>query len=55
MLAAGKREGSLRPEADVEDLFATILGLCYARPPEPGWEARVLRLIDIFIDGLRAR
>lgn len=55
LISAGIAEGALRGDAQVEDLLNTIYGLCYARPPEPGWEARVLRLIDIFIDGLRAR
>jgi len=55
LISAGIAEGALRADAQAEDLLNTIYGLCYARPPEPGWEARVLRLIDIFIDGLRAR
>lgn len=48
-------QGLLRDDVTGEDLTRTIYALCYARPPEPGWEAQVLRLLDIFIDGLRAR
>ncbi|MGR3743373.1 MAG: TetR/AcrR family transcriptional regulator [Pseudooceanicola nanhaiensis] len=55
LISAGIADGALRADAEVEDLLSTIYGLCHASPPEPGWEARVLRLIDIFIDGLRAR
>lgn len=48
-------QGALRPDITAEDLLRTIYALCYARQPEPGWETQVLRLLDIFIDGLRAR
>lgn len=46
---------SLRPDITADDLLQTMYALCYARQPEPGWEAQVLRLLDIFIDGLRMR
>ncbi|MBI1170487.1 TetR family transcriptional regulator [bacterium] len=48
-------EGALRPDITADDLLRTMYALCYARQPEPGWEAQVLRLLDIFIDGLRLR
>jgi AcrR family transcriptional regulator len=46
--------GELRSEIDAEDLLRTLVGMCYAQDG-PGWQARVLRLVDIFIDGLRRR
>ena len=48
-----KAQGVLRPDIAAEDLLHTMYALCYARQPEPGWEAQVLRLLDIFIDGLQ--
>ena len=48
-------EGALRPDITPDDLLRTMYALCYARQPEPGWKPQVLRLLDIFIDGLRLR
>ncbi|MDE3080817.1 MAG: TetR/AcrR family transcriptional regulator [Paracoccaceae bacterium] len=48
-------EGEVRADVSAEDLTQTFYALCYARPPEPGWEVQVRRLLDIFIDGLRRR
>ena len=42
----------IRADLDPEDLLRALVGMCYAHD-RPGWQARVLRLIDIFIDGLR--
>lgn len=42
----------IRADVDPEDLLRTLVGMCYAHD-RPGWQAKVLRLIDIFIDGLR--
>lgn len=47
--------GTLRADITAGDLLQTLFALCYARQPEPGWEAHVLRLLDIFVDGLRPR
>ncbi len=47
-------DDTMRPGLTVDDLLSTVFALCYARPPEEGWKKRVLHLIDIFIDGLRA-
>ena len=46
--------GELRADIDPEDLLRTLVGMCYARD-RPGWQAKVLRLVDVFIDGLRQR
>jgi len=42
----------LRADVDPEDLLRALVGMCYAQD-RPGWQAKVLRLVDIFIDGLR--
>jgi AcrR family transcriptional regulator len=44
--------GELRADIDPEDLLRTLVGMCYAHD-RPGWQAKVLRLVDVFIDGLR--
>jgi AcrR family transcriptional regulator len=43
--------GELRADIDPEDLLRTLVGMCYAQD-RPGWQASVLRLVDIFIAGL---
>jgi AcrR family transcriptional regulator len=46
--------GNIRADIDPEDLLRTLVGMCYAHD-RPGWQAKVLRLVDVFIDGLRQR
>src|SRR5947208_2016072 len=35
-----------------EDLLRTLIGMCYLHD-QPGWQASVVRLLDVFVDGLR--
>jgi AcrR family transcriptional regulator len=46
--------GEIRADIDPEDLLRALVGMCYAHD-RPGWQAKVLRLVDVFIDGLRRR
>jgi AcrR family transcriptional regulator len=46
--------GEICADIDAEDLLRTLVGMCYAHD-RPGWQAGVLRLVDVFIDGLRRR
>jgi hypothetical protein len=46
--------GEVRADIDPEDLLRTLVGICYAHD-RPGWQSKVLRLVDVFIDGLRRR
>jgi AcrR family transcriptional regulator len=46
--------GEIRADIGPEDLLRTFVGICYAHD-RPGWQEKVLRLIDVFIDGLRRR
>jgi AcrR family transcriptional regulator len=41
----------LRAHVEPEDLLRALVGMCYAQD-RPGWQAKVVRLVDIFIDGL---
>jgi AcrR family transcriptional regulator len=54
LLRRGAAAGEIRADIEPEDLLRTLVGMCYAHD-RPGWQAKVLRLIDVFIDGLRRR
>ncbi len=49
-IAAGEIRDDIRPE----DLLRALIGMCYMND-NPGWQTSVLRLVDVFIDGLRIR
>ena len=53
LLARAAAAGQIRDGISCDDLLQTMYALCYARPPGPDWRAQVLRLLDIFVDGLR--
>ena len=44
--------GEVRSDVSSEDLLRAIVGMCYTHD-QPGWQKNVLRLVDIFVDGLR--
>ena len=44
--------GEIRSDISPEDLLRALVGMCYMHD-QPGWQASVLRLVDIFVDGLR--
>jgi AcrR family transcriptional regulator len=46
--------GEIRKDIGPEDLIRALVGICYTHD-QPGWQKGVLRLVDIFIDGLRSR
>jgi AcrR family transcriptional regulator len=41
----------IRADVGSEDLLRALVGMCYAHD-RPGWQANVLRLVDVLIDGL---
>lgn len=43
--------GEIRSDVSPDDLLRAIVGLCYTYD-QPGWQKNVLRLVDIFLDGL---
>ena len=45
--------GAVRSDIGAEDILRTIVGLCYTHD-KPGWRVAVLRLVDVFIDGMAA-
>src|ERR1700733_3805136 len=44
--------GEIRADVGPEDLLRALVGMCYLHD-QPGWQASVLRLLDVFVDGLR--
>jgi AcrR family transcriptional regulator len=54
LLEQAAAAGEIRSDVSAEDLLRAIIGMCYAQD-EPGWQKNVLRLVDIFVDGLHNR
>lgn len=46
--------GEIRSDIGPEDLLRALVGMCYLHD-QPGWQATVLRLLDVFVDGLRVQ
>jgi AcrR family transcriptional regulator len=46
--------GEVRDDISPEDLLRALVGICYAHD-QAGWQSGVLRLVDVFIEGLRTR
>lgn len=44
--------GSMRADVSADDILQTVVGMCLARREEQ-WEPAVIRLIDVFVDGLK--
>jgi AcrR family transcriptional regulator len=42
----------IRDDISPEDVLRALVGMCYMHD-QPGWQTSVLRLVDVFIDGLR--
>ncbi len=54
LLERGIAAGEIRSDVKAEDLLRALVGMCYLHD-QPGWQATVLRLMDVFVDGLRMR
>jgi AcrR family transcriptional regulator len=46
--------GEIRADISPEDLLRALVGMCYLHD-QPGWQKSVVRLLDVFVDGLRVR
>src|ERR1700681_3869039 len=44
--------GEIRADTSPEDLLRALIGMCYMHD-QPGWQKSVMRLVDVFVDGLR--
>src|ERR1700755_865574 len=54
LLARAVAAGEIRADIGAEDVLRALIGMCYLHD-KPGWQASVLLLVDVFVDGLRAR
>lgn len=46
--------GEIRSDIGPEDLLRALVGMCYLHD-QPGWQNSVIRLVDVFVDGLRVQ
>ncbi|MBR0716837.1 TetR/AcrR family transcriptional regulator [Bradyrhizobium liaoningense] len=46
--------GQMRADIGPEDLLRALIGMCYMHD-QPGWQSSVLRMLDVFVDGLRVQ
>jgi AcrR family transcriptional regulator len=44
--------GAIRDDISAEEIMRALLGICYTHDG-PGWRSTALRLVDVFLDGLR--
>lgn len=51
LMGGAVEAGALRDEVGPDELLRMLLSLCYARD-QAGWQDSVIRLLDIFLDGL---
>jgi AcrR family transcriptional regulator len=52
LLGRAVETGAIRADVTAEDLLRALVGMCYTQD-KPGWQVNVLRLVDVFVDGLR--
>jgi AcrR family transcriptional regulator len=52
LVDAAVASGTIRADADAEDLLRAMSGICMATDT-PGWNDRTGRLVDLLVDGLR--
>jgi AcrR family transcriptional regulator len=54
LLERGVKAGEIRADVSPEDLLRALVGMCYLHD-QPGWQSTVVRLMDVFVDGLRVQ
>jgi len=54
LLERAVKAGEIRADVSPQDLLRTLVGMCYLHD-QPGWQSTVVRLMDVFVDGLRVR
>jgi AcrR family transcriptional regulator len=54
LLARAVAAGEVRADICPEDLLRALIGMCYMHH-QPGWQSTTLRLLDVFVDGLRVQ
>ncbi|MCK1362338.1 TetR/AcrR family transcriptional regulator [Bradyrhizobium sp. 199] len=54
LLGRAAEAGQMRGDMSPEDLLRALIGMCYMHD-QPGWQSSVLRMLDVFVDGLRVQ
>jgi AcrR family transcriptional regulator len=54
LLARAIAASEIRSDISPEDLLRALVGMCYMHD-QPGWQKSVMRLVDVFVDGLCLR
>jgi AcrR family transcriptional regulator len=54
LLDRAVKAGEIRGDVGPEDLLRALIGMCYLHD-QPGWQTSVVRLLDVFVDGLRVQ
>jgi AcrR family transcriptional regulator len=54
LLQRAAAAGKIRADIGPEDVLRALVGMCYIHD-QPGWQSTVLRLLDVFVDGLRVQ
>lgn len=54
LLARAVAAGEIRDDIAPEDFYKTLVGIFYSQGT-PDWQPAALRLVDVFVDGLRKR
>jgi AcrR family transcriptional regulator len=54
LLACAVEADEIRDDIGPGDLLRALVGMCLLHD-QPGWQASVMRMLDVFIDGLRVR
>jgi AcrR family transcriptional regulator len=54
LLTRAINAGEIRGDIGPDDLLHALVAMCYAHD-QPGWQKSALRLVDVFVDGLRKR
>ena len=52
LLTRAVAAGEIRDDVSADDMLRALVGMCYSHD-QPGWQKSVLRLVDVFVDGLR--
>jgi AcrR family transcriptional regulator len=52
LLRRAVAQGELRGDVGAEEILRALVGICYTQEA-PDWQRNVLRLADVFVDGLR--
>jgi AcrR family transcriptional regulator len=52
LMEPARAVGAIRTDVAADDVLRAFFGICYSQEG-PDWQAKVVRLLDVFIDGLR--